>query len=154
MANPESPSVSLGLVLVRVTCGLILTLHAWELITGPAGVPDLVSGADLSSPFFAWWGEKLLAKHPALFSQVLVWIELLGGISLTLGALVRPFGILLALAFAACAASDTDVPRAAEVLVAAIALGSALSGAGRSLGLDAIFDQHFPRWLTWARRRE
>lgn len=153
MANPESRPVSLGLVLVRVTLGLLLFLHAWDQITGPNGVRDLISGADLSSPFFAWWGEKLLKESPGFFSNLLVWIELLGGISLFLGALVRPFGLLVALAFGCCAVSDQDLLRATEILVAACALGCSLSGAGRALGLDAIFDQHFPRWVTWGGRR-
>ncbi len=153
MVDSERCPVSLGLVLVRVTLGLLLFLHAWDQITGPNGVRDLISGADLSSPFFTWWGESLLKKSPDVFSHLLVWIELLGGISLFLGALVRPFGLLVALALGCCAVSDHDLLRAAEILAAACALGCSISGAGRSLGLDAIFDQHFPRWVTWGGRR-
>jgi len=145
MGKLQSDSVGPGLVLIRLVTGTLLFLRAWGLITHTGGVPNLLSGADLSSPLFTWWGENWLEEYPAFFSQLIAWSVLLGGLALFLGALVRPFGLLVALVIGCCAFSDEGVLRYTEILVSANALGT-------TLGLDAIFDQHFPRWISWKRK--
>lgn len=152
MAKLQTDSVGPGLVLIRVVTGALLFLNAWDLVSRTGGVPDLVSGADLSSPLFAWWGEELVRERPVLFSNLIAWSELLGGLALVLGALVRPFGLLVAVVMGCCAVSDTGLLRYTEILVCANALALSFAGAGTAFGLDSIFDQHFPRWLTWTRR--
>jgi uncharacterized membrane protein YphA (DoxX/SURF4 family) len=152
MFKSENRSVDLGLVLIRMVTGILLVLHSWEMIARSDGVPNLLAGADLTSPLFIWWGENLLAENPAFFSGVIVWTEFLGGAALFLGALVRPMGLLLTAVMVCCAVSDEGLLRYAEILIAANTLGCAVSGAGCAFGLDAIFVQHFPRWVTWIGR--
>ena len=144
-------SPSLGIVLIRVTLGILLVLNAWSHITAEGGIPNLVAGSDLSSPVFTWWGKNLVQQHPAGTSTLIVTIELIGGVCFVLGALVRPLGILLAfttLCFAATAGRPFEEELA--ILAGVCALGCSLSGAGRLFGLDSMFDQNFPRWITWA----
>ncbi len=147
-------SLNLGIVLIRVVLGLMLVAHAWGYIAGEAGVPNLIAGSDLSSGFFTWWGDNLLMKYPGTMSALIVWLEFLSGIAFVSGGLVRPLGTLLAFLMLCFALSSArPLERELVILVGTCALGCATSGAGRLFGLDAIFDQHFPRWLTWARSR-
>lgn len=146
-------NVNIGLVIIRVTLGLLLLLHGWAYITAESGVPNLIAGSDFSSPVFTWWGENLVAKHPHGASTLIVWIEFLAGVALTLGALVRPVGTLIAVIMLSFALSGgRELQLELVILAGSCALGCAIAGAGRLFGLDSMLDLQLPRWLSWARR--
>jgi len=154
MAQLSGSGVSFGFVLIRVVTGALLAFSGWQLVSQDGGIPNLVRGSDLSSPYFKWWGENIIREYPAVISHVIAWGELLAGLSLLLGGLVRPAGFAIAWILFSCAVADTGDLRHLEVLAGFNALGCALAGAGRSFGMDAMLDQHWPRWITWAQRSD
>ncbi|MCB9913665.1 MAG: DoxX family membrane protein [Planctomycetes bacterium] len=150
MAPPAPYTLARGVVLVRVVLGLLLALHGAGHLLATNGVPDLVAGADLSSPLFAGWGERWVAPHSAGLSVFLAWFEAAVGALLVLGAFVRPLATLLLLVLVLLfVASYDDAERELIALAAACALACVLSDAGRVRGLDALLDARLPRWLTW-----
>jgi uncharacterized membrane protein YphA (DoxX/SURF4 family) len=156
MARTRSSKPPLGLVLVRLCIGAIFAHHGWTLLrSGGVDAQVVRKGvreAALSlNGLFAWWGETVLLYNPDAIAFLWRWGALVCGLCLLLGALTRPVGwiatffLLNAYAFA---------PAGRELLFLLLlvcALACALSRAGRRMGLDPMFDQHLPSWLTWTR---
>jgi uncharacterized membrane protein YphA (DoxX/SURF4 family) len=147
---------STGLVMIRCVSGMILFLTGWHWIQGggvdaailrtsvQAAVPDLHEA-------LARWGQEVLLWKPALWAELWQWGALVCGGLLLIGALVRPIGFLCAFALANAMLFGPHEARVLFVLLCVCSLACAMSRAGRRLGLDAIFDQHFPSWMTWSR---
>ncbi len=154
--RPEHPP-SFGLVLIRFTLGCVACLHGWRFLqsASPDGrflrraVEESLAGA---SPFFRFWGESVLLENPDAFAFLLRIGVLACGISFVLGAFVRPAGWCLgffcaqALVYTGAARTDT---RLLFLVLGICALGCAIGGAGRRLGLDRFVDRRFPSWVTW-----
>ena len=156
MAKRVQSITPLGMVLIRVVTGAVLLLHGWEwlkegTLTGSVVlrlVEDALPGLPAS---IGWWGESVLLVNPDAFAFFGRWAALLIGVALVLGALTRPAGLLAVLFLGHAIAFGPVEAELAFVLLAVSAFACSVSGAGRRLGLDALFDQHFPSWVTWTR---
>ncbi len=121
----------LGLLLARVTTGVIFVAHGYQKVfdTGTQAVTDMVGG--LGVPF------------PEIAGPAVAWIELIGGALLVLGALTPVVGVVLAIdmlvaALLVHAPSGIFVDAGGWELVGALgaaALAIAAAGAGR-LSID------------------
>ncbi|MEW6071927.1 MAG: hypothetical protein AB1726_04930 [Planctomycetota bacterium] len=156
MARRSSPFPTAGLVLVRLVTALVLLVHGWRWLAG--GGPDgaLIRRAVDTAladgrTAFEWWGREVLLWNPDAIAFLWPWLALGAGASLFLGALVRPVGTLAAFFLANAWMYGLPAQRLLFLVLAASAFACVLGRAGARLGLDGIFDQHFPGWLTWTR---
>jgi uncharacterized membrane protein YphA (DoxX/SURF4 family) len=149
--SKEGSSPSWGLVLVRITCGIILLYAGWTKVSG--GVhEEIVTGtkdAFAHAPAIVRaWGESVVLPHPWLFSHLIAWGELLGGIALFLGVLTRPAGFALTFQFANFYFAGPEQAQMFVLLLAVCCFGCAISRAGRKAGMDVFLDGRAPRWMT------
>jgi len=154
MAKGDSLAPSFGLVLVRLAVGGIFLQAGWHKIVGGVGpelVEDTAERIAAAPAFFAWWGEHVVLRFPAVFAELIRWGECLIGVAFVLGALVRPAGVAALFMLANFYLAGPPTSGHLVLLLAVCALACALSRAGRRFGLDAILDQHFPVWATWSR---
>lgn len=159
MARPSAPHPTAGLVLIRLFIGLLLVVQGWGAVNGDEvdgrfvknAVEDTVADAPA---LVAWWGETVLLSNPDGVAFLLRWSVLIGGLLLLLGGLTRPVGTLLGLLMLQLFFYSEGDVRLTFALVSLSCLACALSRAGRRFGLDTMFDQHFPSWVTWTRGRE
>ncbi len=79
------PAASWGLLLLRVVVGVTFVLHGWQKVSewGMAGTADSFEGMGVPAP--------------AVSAVLAAAVELLGGLALVLGVLIRIAGVLLAL---------------------------------------------------------
>jgi len=156
MGRKNSPFPTAGLVLVRLACGLVFVRQGWEWIaTGTlhgavvrAAVEDsLVHGR----AWFEWWGRDVLLSNPDAIAFLFQWIALFAGVCLFLGALTRPAGVIAAFFLGNAWMFGPPSQRLLFLVLAVSCLACSIGRAGRRLGLDRMFDQHFPGWLTWSR---
>jgi len=158
MSRPAAGNArtSWALVLVRLTVALLLLTQGWSAIQ--AGTPD---GGDLQGSvssrladqngMLQWWGETVLLNNPDGAAFLWRWGLFLLGLLLTLGALTRPAGLFAAFLMLNAWAFGPAYLSETFLLAVACCLSASISGSGRHFGLDSIFDQHFPSWLTWVR---
>ena len=156
MAKRTRPPVPLGMVLIRVVTGAILLAHGWDwLKSGELDgrlVLDAVTGQTAGATgWVAWWGENVLLSNPDAFAFFWRWGALLIGIAFALGALTRPAGLIGVVFLMHGFAYGPEHLTLVWILLTVACFGCAVSGAGRRIGLDAMFDQHFPSWVTWSR---
>ena len=157
MANGRSRGVPLGLVLLRITTGGVLVRQGWRWLTSDpleAGAvrASIERSLDSLASWLVWWGEHALLASPDATALFWRWGALLFGLCFVLGALTRPAGFLAGLFLAHGIAYGPRETELAAFLLLVLCFACALSGAGRRWGLDALFDQHFPSWITWSRR--
>jgi len=158
MANRETSSApSIGLVLVRLVTGAILVFHGWRWLQGPGIDPEQVRLAvqrslDGLPGLLAGWGEHVLLSNPDAIAFLWTWAAFLCGCLLFLGALTRPAGWVAVLFLLHGYAYGPEPDRLLFLVLLVSCLACALSRAGRRIGLDVAFDEHFPGWLTWTRR--
>ena len=145
-----------GLFLVRITVGLLLVTQGWSAVqeVEPVGseLRASVEARLADHPgVLAWWGETVLLQSPDGAAFVWRWGLLVFGLLLCLGALTRPAGLFAAFLMAnAWAFGPTELSEP-FLLAVACCLSASIAGSGRHFGLDSIFDQHFPSWMTWVR---
>lgn len=120
-----TPAASWGLLLLRVVLGVTFVLHGWQKVSewGMVGTAESFEGMGA----------------PAVSAVLAAAVELLGGLALVLGVLIRIAGVLLALdmvgalvlvhASAGFFAADGGVEYV--LVLAAAALALALTGPGR-----------------------
>lgn len=157
MAKADGSLPSYGLTLLRVFMGALLAVQGWRWMQSggmdagafqrsvEAGLPRLHGSLQ-------WWAEHVLLQSPRTLGLVWSGSALLVGVLFVLGALVRPAGLFAVLVLAHGIVFGALEQRLLFLSLAVIALACSISSAGRRLGLDAIFDQHFPAWVTWTRR--
>jgi len=154
-ANDTRPTV--GLALIRFVTGMVLLSHGWRWVSEHKLEGSVVresvnaSLGELGS-VLRTWGETFLLFNPDAMAFLWRWGALLLGLLITLGALTRPAGALACFFLAHGLVYGPPEYELPLVLLLVSCLASAASGAGRRLGLDAVFDQHFPSWLTWKKR--
>jgi uncharacterized membrane protein YphA (DoxX/SURF4 family) len=145
-----------GLFLVRVTVGLLLVTQGWTAVqeTYPAAA-ELRSCIDERleehTGLLAWWGETVLLANPNGAAFLWRWSLLVLGLLLCLGALTRPAGLFAAFLMLNAWAFGPNELSESLLLAVACCLSASIAGSGRHFGLDSIFDQHFPSWMTWVR---
>ena len=145
-----------GLFLVRVTVGLLLVTQGWTAVGEalPAGDELRASIEQRSNDYsgaLAWWGDSVLLLNPDGAAFLWRWSLLMLGLLLCFGALTRPAGLFAAFLMANAWAFGPEHLSESSLLAVACCLSASIAGSGRHFGLDAIFDQHFPSWLTWVR---
>ena len=145
---------SWGLVLLWILVGALLTVQAWTLLQSGAG-EELVRGtreAYAAAPgLVKTWGENVVLVHPWFFSKLALLGTLLGGVSLFLGALTRPFGYFLALVFANMFFVSQGADQLLALLLCGCCLACAMSRAGMRSGADVFLVEKLPVWATWMR---
>jgi len=146
------------LALVRIAVGYHFMTAAWPKLTGSFVdghlLPEDLVKTVAKDPF-AWhraFIQAFVIPHAVFFSHLIAFGEMAIGISFVVGCLVRVsgifsafhnFNILLAIAWANGGA-QLGLNRTYIVLGVVFAL----SGAGRSLGLDGLLKRRFPgTWL-------
>lgn len=150
-ASPgEAPNWSLAVL--RLYVGWILLSAGWAKLMAGTGA-ELVtaqSGRIASSPnWYRWFGTDVVLAHPGLFAFLIQWGEIVGGVFLFLGVLVRPVGVAVAfmmLNFYFCGPLGQQ---GYVLLILVCASVLALSRAGNRLGVDGWIGGSLPRWLTW-----
>lgn len=157
MARRSDSVPTIGLVLIRLVTGGLLLHRGWSFVraaepTGRAVERSIEAALRHVHPVLHWWGEDVLLYNPGAIAFFLRWGALLVGVSFVLGGFVRPFGLLAAFFLANAMAFGPESQSALCLMLVGACLGCAFAGAGRRFGLDSIFDQHFPAWLTWHRR--
>lgn len=150
-SSSPSGSPSWGLVIVRIAVGAILLRAGWPKISGGVS-DDLVLGsreAFANAPgIVRAWGENVVLPHPTLFSHLIAWGELLGGLALFLGALTPLAGVAVFFQFSNFYFAGPESQKFFVLLLAVCGLGCAISRAGRKCGLDVFLAQKLPRWMT------
>lgn len=155
--SPSHPTW--GLVLVRMVLGLLLLTHAQRDFTADGPTPDAL-GAAVGAPletapaFVRDTARSWVADHPVGVAAIWRYGELLIGLSLVLGALVRPFATLGAVAAILGLLWAPNGPQDLHVLALACFAACAVARAGRRMGLDRALDARAPGWLTWTDGRE
>ena len=156
MAKNASPFPTAGLVLVRLVCGLVFVSHGWRWISedtlGGAQVRSAVDAALVHGRSgFDWWGREVLLSNPDAVAFLWTWMALLAGVCLFLGALTRPMGTIAAFFLLNGWMFGPETHRLLFLVLAMSCLACAIGRAGRRFGMDRMFDQYFPGWLTWNR---
>jgi putative oxidoreductase len=118
--------VDKALLVLRVVAGIIFILHGWGKVfgTGPAA---------LGMAKFSGYLTTLQVPAPEFFAWVVALVELVGGLALLVGILVRPASVLLAInmAVAFLLASKAQLPKGdLELSLFAIVIALALVGSG------------------------
>jgi uncharacterized membrane protein YphA (DoxX/SURF4 family) len=152
VAPSTAPVPSFGLVLVRVTTGLVMLVAGWSKLQGGfnAGhvTEDAARWAGAPGPL-ALVGEKLVLVHPGTFAMLATWGELVLGLLLFLGLLTRPAGFFAAVLYTgAWVVVDPEV-RPLVLLIVTCAIGCAISRAGHSAGADVFLAPKLPWWISW-----
>lgn len=83
MASGIEPTVSLGLLLLRVVTGFVFFMHGWQKLFD--------NGIGQTQTGFNAMGAPL----PDITAVIVTFLELIGGLALILGALTQIAGILL-----------------------------------------------------------
>jgi len=146
-----------GLALIRIVTGLVLFSSGWRWLSESTLDGSVIetsvtpSLGELSAPL-AWWGDTFLLYNPDAIAFLWRWGALWLGLLFIVGALTRPAGALAALflSHALCYGPREYELSFLLLLVSSLAISSAR--AGRRLGLDAVFEQQLPSWMTWTRR--
>ncbi len=155
MSRRSDVHPSLGLVLVRATAGGLFlgSGRGWLGAPNPEGpaIAALVqsAAADLPGPL-AWWGRVVLLENPDALAFLWPRVLTLSGLGLLLGFLVRPLGVLAAVALTHALVFGREEVALLHLCLAAMALASALSQAGRRIGLDGALLEALPNWMTWS----
>lgn len=141
-----TPAASWGLLLLRVVLGVTFVLLGWQKVSewGMAGTAESFEGMGVPAP--------------AVSAVLAAAVELLGGLALVLGVLIRTAGVLLALdmvgalvlvhASAGFFAADGGVEYV--LVLAAAALALALTGPGRYALAGPFPTQGAGRYLAWS----
>lgn len=156
MARKDSPFPTAGLVLVRLVCGLVFVTHGWRWLSeGGLGAAEVRTAVDTAlvhgRSIFDWWGREVLLSNPDAIAFLWRWMALLAGICLFLGVLTRPIGVLAAFFLVNGWMFGPDPQRLLFLVLTVSCLACSIGRAGRRFGMDRMFDQHFPGWVTWSR---
>jgi len=112
-------SRSLGLLLIRISVGLVFLMHGWMKIHN---IP-MVEGMFVHFGLGSWVGDFI------------AWLEVIGGLAMILGILTRVFGVLFGIEMLV-AVFLTGVGRGyqaheLEIFLMLVAFGLALAGSGK-----------------------
>ena len=157
MARGNDSLPTLGLAFIRFVTGLVLLSHGWRWVS-EAPIEGSVIEKSVNSSLgelgsaLTTWGEFVLLENPDALALLWQWAALLVGLLFVLGALIRPAGALAVLFLSHGLIYGPVEHELPFLLLLVSCLACSASGAGRRMGLDAVFDQHFPSWITWKKR--
>lgn len=134
MTQPNNSSISLGLLIWRVVLGVTFFMHGWQKLNEWTLAGTTESFTQMGVP------------APELMAPAIMWLELIGGVLLIIGATTRIVGILFALdmlgaiALVHGSAGFFAANGGFEfvLLLGACALALALTGPG-AYAVDALF---------------
>lgn len=143
--------------MLRMATGLVLLTRGWAWLKDGGLDGRLVDGVVRGAlprlgDALSWWGRHVVLANPDASAFLWRWAAFLCGIAFLFGALTRPAGLLASVFLAHAIVFGAADDRLLFLLLAVVALCLASAGAGRRMGLDSVFDQHFPSWVTWRRR--
>ena len=156
VSNSGRPDAAKGLALVRVTIGAMFVWVFFENLgkggytpAGYAGVINYYIKASHSPA--AWkWVMGVTASHAAMAAPMQATTEILLGILLIIGLLVRPAACVAFLFLASLWISELGTSWIWELLVPVLAsLGLAVGRAGRAWGIDALLARRRPASPWW-----
>jgi putative oxidoreductase len=131
-------NVDLALLLVRLALGIVFVMHGWQKLTA-IGVDNFAGMlASLGVPF------------PGVNAVIVTAVELVGGLAMLAGLLVRPAGLLIAVNMIVAAATvhlknGFFLPNGYEFTLVLMLASLAISAAGAgAYSLDAWFFRSEP----------
>ena len=143
-----------GIVLLRIALGAVLLWHGARLFdsgVGPWMVENTAHRIAEAPDAFAWFGQNVALRLPAVSAWLYVGAMLLAGCALFLGALVRPAGavamLLMLIAFYAGPVGKQEY----AFLIAVCALVCFMSNAGTRVGVDQALVGRLSPLITWSR---
>ena len=153
---PEQPYARYGLAIVRLTIGAMFVGVFFEnlgkgLYT-PSGYAGLINYYIQRDHAPAIWKAIMAtaASHSAMAAPLQGVTEISLGVLLVLGLLTRPAGLVACGLLASLWISELGTSWIWELLVPTLAaLGIAVGGAGRTLGIDAFLARRRPSSLWW-----
>ena len=163
MAAPKEASKSLSnramtvsLVLLRVFLGVKFAISGyqkWDWIGTPT-LPKMLGGWAAACPAGIYRDFLLhtVIPHGTLFTYLVVFGELCGGICLTLGLLTRVSSVAAIMLCGNFLIASWHLGPASQGLNEAfiiIAFCILISGAGRVAGIDQYLSKSRPRWILW-----
>lgn len=119
---------------------------------GPA-VAALVgaSAPGLPGPL-SWWGRVVLLENPDALAFLWPWVLTVTGAALVLGFLTRPMGVIASVVLLHALLYGRPEMALLHAALLVMALASAISEAGRRIGLDGALGDALPTGVTWSRR--
>jgi thiosulfate dehydrogenase (quinone) large subunit len=145
-----------ALVLLRIYLGVIFLVASLPKLRHDF-TPDLVGFLQLVAlqkghPFYQEFIRDVVLPNAATFATLILWGELLAGVSLILGALTRLSAVvtlLLALNYMFAKGAWFWTPSSNDAAFVIISLALLIGAAGRTLGLDAFLARRWPRAPFW-----
>jgi thiosulfate dehydrogenase (quinone) large subunit len=145
-----------ALVLLRVYLGVVFLIAAVPKLQADF-TPGLTAfleqrALEQSHPFYRGFLEEVVLPNTQLFAALVTWGEFLVGVFLILGLLTRlsaTVALLLTLNYMFAKGAWPWTPSSNDAAFAAISLALAIGAAGRTLGLDAMLANRWPRSPFW-----
>jgi thiosulfate dehydrogenase [quinone] large subunit len=145
-----------ALTFLRIYLGIIFLLAAWPKVQEDfaPGLTRFLDQVALTKghPFYQPFIREVVIPHTTLFATLIVWGELLVGISLVLGLATRLSAVtalLLTVNYMLAKGAWPWTPSSNDAAFAAIAVALIVGAAGRTLGLDAFLAKRWPRSPLW-----
>jgi uncharacterized membrane protein YphA (DoxX/SURF4 family) len=142
------------MVFVRIGLGALLLFEGLRLYRDRVG-PELVESTahrmSVAPEVYAWFGSNIVLRYPSFFAWAIVAGLFASGAALFVGALVRPASVAVLFLMANFHFAGPAVKEEYRALIAIVALGCFIAGAGMRVGLDAYLVGRFPAWITWSR---
>lgn len=142
-----------ALAMLRIYLGVVFLASAVANLTH-GFAPELTRLLERGGGpgWYQQFAEQVMLPRITLFAALIAWGELLVGCCLILGLgtrLAAALGFLLAANFMLADGSWFPVPTSAYASWAMVSLALVIGAAGRTLGLDALLAQRWPRSPFW-----
>ena len=143
-----------GIVLLRIALGAVLLRHGTRLFDSGVGawmVENTAHRIAEAPDYFAWFGQNIALRLPAVCAWLYVGAMLLVGCALFLGALVRPACAVAVLLMLTAFYAGPVGKQEYAVLIAVCALVCFISNAGTRVGVDQALVGRLSPLITWSR---
>jgi thiosulfate dehydrogenase (quinone) large subunit len=145
-----------ALTLLRVYLGTVFLVAAIPKLRGDftSGMAGFLQGKAMeqSYPFYRDFIQEVVLPNVGLFARLVTWGELLAGVLLILGLMTRlaaAVTLLLTLNYMLAKGAWPWMPSSNDAAFAVISLAVLIGAAGRTLGLDSLLAQRWPRSPFW-----
>jgi thiosulfate dehydrogenase [quinone] large subunit len=145
-----------ALTFLRVYLGIIFLLAAWPKVQEDFA-PRLTTFLDQVAltkghPFYQEFIRQVVVPNATIFAALIVWGELLVGVTLVLGLATRlsaAVALLLTANYMLAKGAWFWTPSSNDAAFAAVATALIIGAAGRTFGLDALLAKRWPRSPLW-----